>query len=62
MATHFRHHSVATLADSAGVTSATVPIKVEVPSNDQAMTFQNFKVAQVLQQGTVLMASGGQVG
>lgn len=61
MAIHFRHHSVFTLADTAGVSAATVPTKVEEPSNDQAMTFQNFKIAQVLQQGTVLMASGGQV-
>ncbi len=62
MAAHFMHHSVITLAEQAEEKSALVDIKPELTEDlAGSMTFQNFDISQVLQQGTVLVASGGQV-
>ena len=61
MAAHFTHHSVSTLAEAAEPAMAASPVKVEELSAASAMSFQNFNVSQVLQQGTILVASGGQV-
>ena len=62
MAAHFIHHSVITLAEQAEEKATSAEIK---PDPDEApagsMTFRNFDISQVLQQGTVLVASGGQV-
>lgn len=61
MAAHFTHHSVITLAKAAEPVTAASPVKVEELDDASAMSFQNFDITQVLQQGTVLVASGGQV-
>ena len=61
MAAHFSHHTVITLADAAGTAPAALPVKVEELGNASFMTLQSFSIAQVLQQGTVLVASAGQV-
>ncbi|KAL0040872.1 hypothetical protein WJX79_008076 [Trebouxia sp. C0005] len=58
MAAHFTHHSVITLAEQAEQNPTVVKIKPE--PTEGAMTFQTFDICQVLQQGTVLVASGGQ--
>lgn len=60
MAAHFTHHSVVTLADAAGPAIAS-PVKTEELDGAAAMPFHDFNITQVLQQGTVLVASGGQV-
>ncbi|KAL3139542.1 btaf1 RNA polymerase II, B-TFIID transcription factor-associated, 170kDa [Trebouxia sp. C0009 RCD-2024] len=59
MAAHFTHHSVITLADAAGPATGS-PVKTEALDGASAMPFQDFNITQVLQQGTVLVASGGQ--
>ena len=51
-----------TLADAAGPATAASPVKVEEIGGGSAISFQKFNISQVLQQGTVLVASGGQVG
>lgn len=61
MAAHFTHHSVITLAEAAEPAAAASPVKVEELGAPSAMSFQNFNISQVLQQGTALVASGGQV-
>ena len=58
MAAHFSHHSMITLAERAEQKATLVEIKSE--PTEGAMTFQTFDICQVLQQGTVLVASGGQ--
>ena len=58
MAAHFTHHSVITLAEQAEQNSTVIEIKPE--PTEGAMTFQTLDICQVLQQGTVLVASGGQ--
>ena len=60
MAAHFTHHSVITLADAAGPATAS-PVKTEELGGASTMSFQDFNITQVLQQGTILVASGGQV-
>ena len=60
MAAHFTHHSVITLAEAAEPAITASPVKVEELGAASAMSFQNFNTTQVLQQGTVLVASGGQ--
>ena len=59
MAAHFLHHSVITLADHAEQTDAGSEVQLEAAEG--SMTFQTFDIGKVLQQGTVLVASGGQV-
>lgn len=61
MAAHFTHHSVITLAEAAEPATAASPAKVEELVAASAMSFQNFDISQVLQQGTALVASGGKV-
>ena len=60
MAAHFTHHSVSTLA-AAAEPATTASVKEEELGEASAMSFQNFNISQVLKQGTVLVASGGQV-
>ena len=62
MAAHFKHHSVVTLTEHAQEKAATVDCKPQFSDvHAGSMTFQNFDILQVLLQGTVLVASGGQV-
>ncbi len=57
-AVHFTHHGVITLAEKAEQNPTVIEIKPE--PTEGAMTFQTFDICQVLQQGIVLVASGGQ--
>ncbi len=57
-AVHFTHHDVITLAEKAEQNPTVIEIKPE--PTEGAMTFQTFDICQVLQQGIVLVVSGGQ--
>lgn len=62
MAAHFEHHCATTLSSAVELetnvlTSQSVPDK----STTGSMTLQNFNILQVLEQGTILVASEGQV-
>lgn len=62
MAAHFEHHSAATLAQAAGLHYTAAAVKSEADkASTGGMTLQNFDVLRVLGQGTILVASAGQV-
>ena len=62
MAAHFRHHSSSTLADAAGPAIGMSAVKSEdSKASAGGLSLQNFNILQVLEQGTILVASEGQV-
>lgn len=62
MAAHFEHHSTATLSQAAGLQSPTPTVTAEPgKASTGGMILQNFNILQVLGQGTILVASEGQV-
>ena len=63
MAAHFQHHTASSLAQQAESKPLNMQVKLEgSEASAGSMTFGNFDISQVLQQGTVLLASAGQVG
>lgn len=62
MAAHFKHHSPSTLAEAAVPTSGLFDVKTEdSKASAGGMSLQSFNILQVLEQGTILVASEGQV-
>ena len=62
MAAHFKHHSLASLLAATDDISEAVAMKAEAATaGTGGMTVQNFNLLQVLEQGTILVASEGQV-
>ena len=62
MAAHFKHHSIASLLAALDDISEAVAVKPEPDTaGTGGMTLQKFNLLQVLEQGTILVASEGQV-
>ena len=62
MAAHFQHHTVSTLAKQAETKGPLLDTKLEKGlTSTGSMTFDNLSIDQVLKQGTILVASAGQV-